>query len=160
MKTKFFFPFVAVAAMAAMTGCEENSWNDEHLPDYDSGDAAPTQQENVEYTLTQADYKAISSNATNKALAEAEGASDELASLGTKFCFNEKITPEKYIPAFLNSTSNPYFTLTDGSAIKLTYDIQKGLPEEVYAAAQAHQYTVSEDDYMAVWGSDDNFIDA
>ncbi len=159
MKTKFFLPIAAVVAMAAMTGCDENSWNKEYLDGFDSN-ITPEQKETVDYTLTNNDYKAISSNSENKALAESQDASAELASLGTKFCFNEKITAREYIPAYLNSSSSPFFTLTDGSAIKMTYKVQNGLPESVYDAAAAHLYTVSEDDYMEAWGSEDNYIDA
>ncbi len=160
MKTKFFFPIAALAAMASLTGCDENSWNDEHLDGFDSN-ITTTQKENREMTLSAAQYKLIASNSTNKSMAEEAGAADELAAVGSRAAFNEKINPRDYIPAFLNSTDNPYFTLTDGSAISVTYNVEVGQPECVYAAANASEYTVTTSDYQHfVWDSDDNFIDA
>lgn len=158
MNKKIYIPIAALAAMAALTGCDENAWND-HLDGFES-DLPIEQKEAVDYTLAAADYKSIASNADNKALAEAAGVTAELAAVGSKGCFNDKVTAREYIPAWLNTANNPYFTLTDGSSLRLTYKVSSGLPECVYASAAAHLYTVSEDDYMEVWGSDEDYIDA
>lgn len=159
MKTKFFFPIVALATMAAMTGCDENSWNNDYLDGYDDT-VNRTQEEAVEYTFTSANYKSIASNTTNKELAEKNGVSAELAAVGSKGCFNEKVSARDYIPAFLNSTSNPFYTLSDGSSIKITYKTESGLPECVYDAPAAELLTVDEEFYQEVWGSDEDYVNA
>ena len=112
----------------------------------------------IEYTLTDADYAAIASNKQNKALAEQNDASQALAALSGNKYFTEKITAAEYVPAFLGSTA-PYMMYTDGSSIRLTYNISVGLPEEVTESAGAWNLSVSEEFYKtAVWESDENYI--
>ncbi len=156
MKKTIYLPLLAIGAMAALTGCDENAWND-HLDGFDST-FAPTEVKTIEYTLTDADYAAIASNKHNKALAEQNDASQALAALSGNKYFTEKITAAEYVPAFLGSTA-PYMMYTDGSSIRLTYNISVGLPEEVTESAGAWNLSVSEEFYKtAVWESDENYI--
>lgn len=140
------------------SACDENAWND-HLDGFDD-EIVRTEVKTLEYTLTPEDYKTISSLSANKKLAEAAGVSDQLAALATNLYFTPGINPADYVPAFLANTSGKFFTLTDGSAVKLTYNIGEGLPQAVYDAPHASSYLLTEDDYKAAWGSDDNFITA
>lgn len=156
MKKTIYLPLLAIGAMAALTGCDENAWND-HLDGFDST-FAPTEVKTIEYTLTDADYAAIASNKQNKALAEQNDASQALAALSGNKYFTEKITAAEYVPAFLGSTA-PYMMYTDGSSIRLTYNISVGLLEEVTESAGAWNLSVSEEFYKtAVWESDENYI--
>lgn len=156
MKNIIYLPLLAIGAMAALTGCDENAWNDK-LDGFDST-FRPTEVKSIEYTLTDADYAAISSNKTNKALAEQNDASQALNALSGNKCFSEKIPAADYVPAFLASTS-PFMMYTDGSSIKLTYNVSVGLPEEVTESAGALSLAVSEDFYQeTVWESDENYI--
>ncbi len=156
MKKTIYLPLLAIGAMAALTGCDENAWND-HLDGFDST-FAPTEVKTIEYTLTDADYAAIASNKQNKALAEQNDASQALAALSGNKYFTEKITAAEYVPAFLGSTA-PYMMYTDGSSIRLTYNISVGLPEGVTESAGAWNLSVSEEFYKtAVWESDENYI--
>lgn len=157
MNTIKYIPAVALLGMAMLTGCDENAWNDK-LDGFDAS-FTPTQVKALEYTLTDADYGLISSNATNKALAAADGNEQALNALSGNRYFTEKITAAEYVPAFLASTSSPFFTLTDGSSIMLTYREAVGLPEEVTEAAGAWTLSVSEEFYKEkVWESDENYI--
>ena len=160
MKTNIYFKSLMVLALAgAMTGCDENAWND-HLDGFEDLDDQPiANEQTVEYTLTDADYAAIASNATNKSLA-GDALKDALAAVGTRKAFSPEITAAQYVPAFLSSTSFPYFTLTQGSAVKLTYNIEVNADPALAAAAAASTYTLTDEDYMAVWESDENYIDA
>jgi hypothetical protein len=159
MNKKIFLPVVALCSLAALTGCDENDWNNK-LDGFDST-FNPTEEKSVEYTLTDADYASIAANATNKALAAEADASQALSALSSNKYFTDKITADQYVPAFLASTSSPFYTLTDGSSVKLTYNVAVGLPDEVTEAAGATQLTVSSDYYKtSVWESDENYIDA
>lgn len=81
-----------------------------------------------------------------------------MAALSGNKYFTEKITAAEYVPAFLGSTA-PYMMYTDGSSIRLTYNISVGLPEEVTESAGAWNLSVSEEFYKtAVWESDENYI--
>ena len=110
----------------------------------------------MEYTLTDADYAAIASNSTNKALAGDELAA-ELANVGKLHRFTDKITAEDYLPAFLASTSFSYFSLSDGSAVKVTYNVADALPEELELLNAATSYTLTTEDYQAIYESDENY---
>jgi hypothetical protein len=150
---------VAVAVASTVAGCDENAWNNDLDGFKDSANSALTNVQTIEYTLTSADYSSIASNSTNVALAGDELKS-ALTAVGSRKAFSDKITAADYVPAFLNSSSFNYFTLTDGSAVKLTYNVAQDLPAELDDAAAAATYTLTDADYQTVWDSDDNFISA
>lgn len=140
----------------ALSSCDDNSWNDK-LDGFE--EPRPTDVQTIEYTLTANDYKTLASNSVNKALAGDDNAK-ALSAVGTQGYFTDVITPQAYIPALLKDPKFPYFTLSDGSAIKVTYKIATDLPQEVTDLAAAAKYTVSEADYQSVWGSETDFANA
>ncbi len=150
------------AMIVAMTGCGENAWNDDLDGFKDlvnsEGTITATDVQTINYTLTDADYEAIAKLAANKALATTDEESKALAAVGTNHCFSEAAPASKYVPAWFAATSSPFFTLSDKSAIKLTYNESVGMPAEVSALQSAVQYDLTTEDYISVWGSDDNFI--
>ena len=152
MKTKAISgAVIALAFAGALTACDENSWNNKLDGFEEMENEAVTNQQTIEYTLTEADYKAIASNAQNVALAGADNKA-ALAAVGTAQAFSEAIPAADYVPAFLASTSFPYFTLTDGSSVRLTYDLVGAVPADVAEASAPHHYTVSAPDYArTVW---------
>ena len=150
---------MVVAVAATFVSCDENAWNDD-LDGFKEAEEAPiANKQTVEYTLTDADYSTIASNSTNKALAGDAGA-DALKAVGNNKSFSAAATAAEYVPAFLGSSNFPYFTLTDGSAVKVTYRSSANLPAELAEAAKAQLYTVTEDDYMEVWGSQDDYVES
>lgn len=142
----------------SLVGCDVNSWNDEYLDGFE-GDKNPTEVQAIEYTLTDVDYATLAANKTNKNLAGKDLAKD-LANVGSKHYFTEAIPAKEYIPALLLDKNFPYFTLDNGSAIKLTYNVATNLPQKATDVANAEQYELTEEDYMAVWGDETNFIEA
>lgn len=161
MKTKAYIRLTLAAAVALGTAaCDENSWND-HLDGFDKIDDAPvTDVQSIDYTLTPADYTAIASNATNTALAGTEG-KDALAAVGTKKMFSADAPASLYVPAFLSSTSFPYFTLNEGSAVKVTYTQALATAQTALDATGAQMLTVPGEFYAeSVWESDEDYIDA
>lgn len=155
MKKIIIRAFVAAAAVASAASCSENSWNDQLDGFKEFVDQPFTNQQAIDFTLAESDYAKIASNATNKELAGAEGA-DALAAVGTLKRFSAEAPASEYIPAFLESTDFPYYTLTDGSSVKLTYNVAVAEPEELTAAASVQKYTISNDFYENdVWGGED-----
>ena len=150
--------FFALGATAMMASCSENSWND-HLDGFEPGVNYNTPIEG-EFTMTGTDYTAVASNATNKALAEAAGASNALKAVGNNGLFSAEIPAKEYLPAFLASSSAPYFLAPEGSKINVTFN-ETGVIDPIIAQiAGAAKYTVSKDDYVNAWGSDKDYIDA
>lgn len=142
-----------------LAGCSENAWNN-HLDGYEEPTVYGV-KETILYTLNAADYEAIASNTSNKAIAEENGESDALKAIGTNCCFTSEEQARLYIPAFLANSNFPYFTLNNGSSIKVTYDLAGNQPEAVLAINRGvKNYTVSAEDYQIAWGSDDDFIEA
>ena len=160
MKTNKYISTLFAAALACtLSACDENAWND-HLDGFEEENDKPiTNVQTLEYTLTDADYAAIASNATNKALAGDENAK-ALSAVANRKAFSEAIPARDYVPAFLSSTSFPYFTATDGSSVKLTFNVANGLPAYLDEAAAAQIYTISEDEYKElVWESETDFVE-
>ena len=154
MKKNIFNSFIAGACILALASCDDNSWNNEYLNGFEDNPAI-TDIQSIEYTLTDADYSAIASNSTNKAKADADSVSAALKAVGTQHYFTADVEAKDYIPAFLGDSKFPYFVLDNGSAVKVTYKVATNLPAEVTAAAAAEQYKVTDEDYQAVWGSED-----
>ena len=149
---------VIIAALPAiLSACDDNSWNDHELEGFE--EPAITNEQAIEYTLTPNDYKIIADNATNKALA-GDALKAALAAVGTQGYFTEEISPRDYAPALFSDPKFPYFTLSDGSSVKLTYRIADALPTGMTEAVNALRYTVTDEDYQKVWGSDNNYTPA
>lgn len=167
MKHYIYNALAACGCIAALTACDENSWNDNELKGFEVPEITDVQT--VEYTLTEADYAAIAANAANKDSVAAKEKRDPilyknlsaaLKAVGTKFCFSELIPAKDYAPAFFASTSFPYFTLNNGSYIKLTYNTEVGMPAEIADIEAAKKYTVTDNDYQLVWGSENDYVAA
>ncbi len=145
---------LALAGFAAiLTGCGENSWND-NLDGFEV--PGITQVENISYKLTDEDYATISGLNANKDLA-GEELSNALKALGSQHYFTPQIPASEYIPAFLANSKFPYFTLSKGSSIKVTYNEAREIPPEIAAINKASEYVVSDEDYQQIWGSDNDY---
>lgn len=146
---------LAVAVAVAATACDENAWNDK-LDGFEGIEDQPKQDvQSVDYTLTDADYSSIASNSTNTALAGEDGKA-ALAAVGSLKRFSADAPASVYVPAFLSSTGFPYFTLTDGSSVRLTYNEAVNEPEEFVEAQTVQLYAVTAQEYQEkVWASDD-----
>lgn len=148
----------ALGATAMVASCGENSWND-HLDGFESGVNYNNAIE-AEFTMSGTDYTAVASNATNKALAEAAGASNALKAVGNNGLFSAEIPAKEYLPAYLASSSAPYFLAPEGSKVNVTFN-ETGLTDPIIAQiADAQKYTVSKADYVNAWGSETDFISA
>lgn len=141
-----------------MASCGENAWND-HLDGFVGGpDFSDVQT--LDYTLTTADYENLVKNSANVAKAKADGVSSELTTVGKLGCFNNAIQPADYIPNFLSDPNFAYFTLSEGSAINITYKIAKDLPDDMVAMNAAETYTVTTEDYQESYGSEENYAES
>ena len=146
--------FLAIALLGGLTlvGCGDyNEDNFEGLDDV-------VKLENVQtltYTLTESDYALMASKATSMASGEAAAA---LKSIGTLQAFSEEYPASEYVPYFLAYTGGEFFTLSDESSVKLTYNYQAETPENIKMLSQMTAYTLSADDYKEIWGSEEDFI--
>ncbi len=159
MKTIIKNTFLAFGAVAMLTGCNENSWNDKldgfEVPGID------TKPSSIEYTLTDADYTKIAGNKPYTTFASANDASAQLAAIGSEYAFASESEAFDYIPMFLRDSTNTFYALPNGSSVKVTYNVSANRSPEVIAInSGVKQYTVSEEDYKAAWASDDDFINS
>ncbi len=149
MKKIVYFA-ILIAGTAFLYSC-----NDE--PDFPGLDEKSkfTNMQSLAYTLTQADYKTIASNNTNKALAAQEDEEDDLAELGDNGYFTSVITAAKYLPAFLETK---WYTVDDKSRVTVTYNKQTEPEEYVSKVAEAEEYTLTNEDYESVWNDDTDYF--
>lgn len=154
--------FIAAGAIIALSSCSENAWND-HLDGFETPGIADGKV-TVDYTLTPADYKTISSNSDNKALAAEKGLDAQLAAIGANGCFATEEEAQLFIPALLSSASAglPYYTYNDGSSVNIGYEVSSALPKDVidFNSKQTLTFQPSEADWQQVWGSNTDFIEA
>lgn len=149
--------FVIGSLALGMASCDENSWNDHYLDGFVGG-ADYENSESGTYTLTESDYSAISK------LMQAEAKTEEektvAKAIGTNLFFdkNSVFTAPEAIPFFLDSSSFPYFLTSNGSSFDITFQEAGAVPEELSALAGAKTYTVTNEDYATVWGSQSAFI--
>lgn len=110
-----------------------------------------------EMTLSSADYEKIASAEENVALAEQFAAADtlpscsptELAAIGTNHYFLTDTAAQKFIPVLLSTYSNYG---DDGSIVSVKYKRLRFKAD--YLQSNIGSYTVSDDDYITVWGDE------
>lgn len=158
MNTNIKNALLVGAAALGMVSCSENSWNN-HLDGFEEGPQFSNVQ-TMDYTLTDADYENIAKNSANKTKAEAAGLSNELSAVGKLYYLNGQITPADYIPNYLADSNFKYFTLSEGSAINITYKIAKNLPEEMVNMNAAASYSVTKEDYQQAYGSEEDYAES
>ena len=140
------------------TACNDNSWNN-NLDGFEENTPI-TDVQSLEYTLTASDYANLAANTTNIEIAKNAGLSNDLKAVGTQHYFTENISARDYVPAFLSDPDFQYFTLSDGSSLKLTYNVATNLPEEITAIGAASQFEITEPMYQQIWGSEEDYANS
>ena len=157
MKKNLIYTLIVGAALATATSCDVNDWNDK-LDGFE--ELVITDVQTISYTLTDDDYASIAANDDNVSLA-GDDLADALSDVGTNCYFTDDISAKDYIPNFLGTEDFEYFTLDDGSAVNLTYNVYDNhLPDEIAAFEAASEYTVTSANYIDAWGDDENYIEA
>ena len=152
MKKVLFF----LASVLMFASCE-NFYIDQNLG---GSDYNPTDVRTIDYTLTDADYKAIVSNKSNIAIAEATLVTDSLGvvdsteynaffQIANDLAFNKIAVADVYVPAFLGTK---FPQLSKGSLFNITYKTCEGAPAYLSTFAATTKYTLSTADYDAIWG--------
>ena len=152
MKKILFF----LASTLMLVSCE-NYFIDKNLG---GSDYNPTDVRTIDYTLTDADYKAVVTNEVNKAIAEATLVADSLGvvdsteynaflQIAEDLAFNKIAVAEVYVPALL---AVKFPQLSKGSLFNLTYNTTEGKPAYLNDFAATTKYTLSVADYETIWG--------
>lgn len=159
MNKNIFSKIALMAGVALMgVGCQTDYFNETYLPGYENGDAI-IDAKNFELVLSADDYAAIAKNNANKAIAEEAGQEsvDALAAIGNNKYFATQDEAAAYIPAWLSAS---YPTYDDGSMALITYTMALDVPEDVQLMNAATEYTLTEDDYKTIWGSEEDYATA
>ena len=156
MNKNIFSKIALMAGVALMgVGCQTDYFNEHYLDGYDNNKVITNVQE-LDITLTKDDYAAIAKNSDNKALAEAQGeeAVAALSALASNQYFANQDEAAAYIPAWLAAS---YPTYDNSSLALITYKMAIDIPEEIAVMNSATEYTLTEEDYKAIWGSDEDY---
>ena len=159
MNKNIFSKIALMAGVALMgVGCQTDYFNETYLPGYENGGAI-TDAKNFELVLSADDYAAIAKNNANKAIAEEAGeeATAALAAIGKNKYFANQDEAATYLPAWLSAS---YPTYDDGSMALITYTMALDVPEDVQLMNAATEYTLTEDDYKTIWGSEEDYATA
>ena len=159
MNKNIFSKIALMAGVALMgVGCQTDYFNETYLPGYENGGAI-IDAKNFELVLSADDYAAIAKNNANKAIAEEAGeeATEALAAIGKNKYFANQDEAAAYIPAWLSAS---YPTYDDGSMALITYTMALDVPEDVQLMNAATEYTLTEDDYKTIWGSEEDYATA
>ena len=157
MKKNLLYSILVGAAVASLASCDVNSWNDK-LDGFD-GEQSIVDAQAIEYTLTDTDYANLAANSDNIAKA-GDALAKALKAVGTQHYFTNEISAKEYVPNFLSDPDFAYFTLDNGSSIKLTFKTAGDLPKEITDFAAAGEFTVDEAAYQAVWGDEEKYVEA
>ena len=157
MNKNIFKSLLSIAAVALMCwGCQTDYYNENYLDGYENNTEI-TDVHTVDLTLDADHYAAIAKNSTNKAIAEEAGASAALSAISKNHYFATADDAATYLPAYLDAL---YPTFDNGSVAMVTYTTAVDVPADVVAMNAASEYTLSEDDYKAIWESDTEFVSA
>ena len=154
---KNIFRKIALMAGVALMGisCQTDYFNENYLPGY-NGESEVTNVQNMEFTLSADDYAAIAKNKDNAEAAKAVGEDEEaaLAAIGKNKYFLSQDQAAAYIPAWLAAT---YPTYDNGSLALITYTMALDIPTDVANMNAPTEYTLTEEDYKTIWGSEEDF---
>ena len=154
---KNIFSKIALMAGVALMGisCQTDYFNEHYLPGYE-GESEITNTQSMEFTLSADDYAAIAKNSDNKAIAEAAGeeAVAALSAISKNKYFASQDEAATYIPAWLAAS---YPTYDNGSLALITYTMALDIPADVANMNAATEYTLTEEDYMTIWGSEEDY---
>ena len=154
---KNIFSKIALMAGVALMGisCQTDYFNEHYLPGYE-GESEITNTQSMEFTLSADDYAAIAKNSDNKAIAEAAGeeAVAALSAISKNKYFANQDEAAAYIPAWLAAS---YPTYDNGSLALITYTMALDIPADVANMNAATEYTLTEEDYMTIWGSEEDY---
>ena len=159
MKKNIFSKIALLAGVALMgISCQTDYFNEHYLPGYE-GESEITNTQSMEFSLTADDYAAIAKNNDNKAIAEAAGeeAVEALAAISKNKYFANQDEAAAYIPAWLAAS---YPTYDNGSLALITYTMALDIPADVAAMNAATEYTLTEEDYKAIWDSEEDYATA
>ena len=159
MKKNIFSKIALMAGVALMgVGCQTDYFNEHYLDGYENNNTITDVRE-LNLTLTKDDYAAIAKNSENKSLAEAQGeeAVAALAAIGKNQYFATQDEAATYLPQWLAAT---YPIYDNGSLALVTYKMALDIPAEVEAMNAATEYTLTEDDYKTIWGSEEDYATA
>ena len=159
MIKNIFGKIAFVAAVALMgVGCHTDYFNENYLPGYEN-DGDITNVQEMEITLSDDDYAAIAKNSTNKSIAEEAGeeAVAALSAISKNKYFASQDEAATYIPAWIGAS---YPTYDNGSLALITYTMALDIPLDVQAMNAATEYTLTEDDYKLIWGSEEDYATA
>ena len=142
--------FSMCASLLLLASCD---YNEDNFPGFDEL-TKPTDVQNVEVSLADGDYKKIATLNANRELAlskDPEGQTflTALDAVSKNKYFTEDAPAVMYLPAYIDSIQ-PY--LSDGSKVTVAYKNAENLPEYLSDFGSVSAYTLSSDDYKAVWG--------
>lgn len=165
MKTIYIKKFaVSLASLALLASCSDNTWNDKYLDGFtapgSNGRPSYEQIEEINYTLTAENYAAISSYFAGQSNKDDE--IDMYEAIKTYNCFPNEEVARATIPYLFSLTSFPYFTLDNGSSLLIKYKLQAASTDELNNINHngVEEYRLSEEDYMEIWGSESEYINA
>lgn len=160
MNTIIKHSFLALGAVALLAGCDENDWNDK-LDGFEEPQPGAS-VETLTYTLTGVDYFKMSGLDDDHQKPYIDlGTAEERTMIYAHQAFADEAEARLFIPVFLRDSTNNFFALANGSAVKVTYNVSANRPQSVLLINKGVELlTLSEDDYQTIWDSEDNYIDA
>ena len=148
MKTRYIFSIAIVAL--GLTAC--TNYFDEHMLDNKDPQVSDVRT-GMTYTLADADYAQIPKYAENIAKALELDPNDstvlkELQAAMKEKTFTDNISADVYVPALL-ADKFPY--LDNGTTCDVLYTMREGKSSRVQEFAGAQGFTLTTDDYEAIW---------
>lgn len=146
MKKILLLSTVALASLASCSDYEDQFNLPSQLTDVKNG---------TSLVLGGSDYSAIANLSANKELAlsldpEGKTYADALAKLGDQKYFDNMITAEQFLPAYI---ANKFPQVDMGSRIRVTYNSYCGMSQYLSDFANLKsEYTLTNSDYKSVWG--------
>ena len=146
MKKILLLSTVALASLASCSDYEDQFNLPSQLTDVKNG---------TSLVLGGSDYSAIANLSANKELAlsldpEGKTYADALAKLGDQKYFDNMITAEHFLPAYI---ANKIPQVDMGSRIRVTYNVYCGMSQYLSDFANLKsEYTLTKSDYKSVWG--------
>ena len=149
---KYNFIILSLVITLVLTSCDE--WSMKQIENQlQTTDLSIQDARSFVYDMAVSDYAIVADNKTNIALAlsldEDSTAYKALQQIKADKCFTDEASADMYVPAFLK---NLYPQLSVGAQAVVNYTQMSGKSTYQKPFATASAYTLTEDDYKAIWG--------
>ena len=148
MKLQYIKSVAFIGAIATLTGCSDNSWNNTFLDGF-TGEPTYDNSVTVDYELTTTDYETIGKALLNVAQTDEETAAARSIQNNHYFDQNSPYPAQVAVPYLLNQEKTNFYIYNPGSTVNVSL-LAAEVPAEITAISNAKTLKLEKDEATSI----------